>query len=372
MCTNFNVSGVKCWFKKNSFANFMVDYLISIWYFVCFFFSFLFSSLLSSLFSPSLRSIHIKLHVPQIIKKHTHTRTIYKHHFVKPKSGKSLLHTPPILQSIASSPSSLKLSNGGLLKAIPTLSESESIALGLGKNVWRPSASEYRASELSYVPKKMKVPKKKNPFKMLEVMAEAHAEGHEIPQRFMKKLKPSLLDNENSETNEYLPDYMLTNSDLYNSDDSSASDSDSSKADLIYVAPQHDKYKAKKTSYIPSKMMLTQHHLTPTLATMRTKKPKLTYDWLPGTISTSLSSTSSTSSDSRDNDSADESEIKHTLSQILKKSKSRKPKRLMPTFSPSEDHINILHMTRKPISISNFTKYKNRLSAAASTLNTSI
>lgn len=312
-------------------------------------------------------SIHIKLHVPQIIKKHTHTRTIYKHHFVKPKSGKSLSHAP-ILQTISASPSSLKLSNSGLLKAIPTLSESESIALGLGKNAWRPSASEYRASELHYVPKKMKVPKKKNPFKMLEVMAEAHAEGHEIPAHFIKKLKPTLLDNENSENSEYIPDYMLTNSDLLNSDDNSASDSDSSKAELIYVAPQHaDKYKAKKTSFIPSKVLLT-----PTLATIRNRKPKMSYDWLPGTLSTSLTSTSSTSSDSRDTDSDDEADIKHTLSQIIKRNKARKPKRLLPTLSPSEDHFNILQMTRKPFSITNYTKYKNRLSAAASTLNTSI
>lgn len=313
--------------------------------------------------------------MPQIIKKHTHTRTIYKHHFVKPKSGKSLSHGP-ILQTLSASPSSLKLSSssgsssGGsssnILKAIPTLSESESIALGFGKNVWRPSASDYRASEMNYVPKKMRVPKKKNPFKMLEMMAEAHAEGHEVPPHIMKKLKPTLSDNENSETSEYFPDYMLTNADLYNSDDNSASDSDSSKgADLIYVAPQADKYKAKKTSLYPSKVLLT-----PTLATaLKAKKPRL-HDWIPGTYSTSLSSTSSTASDS---DSDDESEIKHTISQMLKRNKLRKAKRInLPTLSPSEDHINILQMTRKPISITNFTKFKNRLSAAASTLNTSI
>lgn len=316
--------------------------------------------------------------MPQIIKKHTHTRTIYKHHFVKPKTGKSLLNASPILQSIGSSPASIKVSGANLLKPLPPLSESESIALGFGKNVWRPSASEYRASELNYVPKKMKIPKKKNPFKMLEVMAEAHAEGHEIPAHIMKKLKPSLLDNiENSDSSsEYIPEYMLANSDLYNADDNSASDSDSSKsADLIYVAPQSDKYKAKKPSYLPSKVLLT-----PTLATLtlKGKKPKMSYDWMPGTISTSLSSTSSTSSDSRaSSDSDDESEIKHTLSQLLKRNKSRKPKRLYTpahsrVHSPSEDHFNILQMTRKPFSITNFTKYKNRLSAAASTLNTSI
>lgn len=213
----------------------------------------------------------------------------------------------------------------------------------------------------------MKVQKKKNPFKMLEVMAEAHAEGHEIPPHYIKKLKPSLLDNENSENSEYIPDYMLTNSDLLNSDDNSASDSDSSKAELIYVAPQGDKYKAKKTSYIPSKVLLT-----PTLATLKNRKPKMSYDWLPGAYSTSLTSTSSTSSDSRDSDSDDEADIKHTLAQIMKRNKARKPKRLLaslPTLSPSEDHYI---MTRKPFSITNFTKYKNRLSAAASTLNTSI
>ncbi|XP_031630122.1 uncharacterized protein LOC116345145 [Contarinia nasturtii] len=330
----------------------------------------------TALAGESNEHIHIKLHVPQIIKKHTHTRTIYKHHFVKPKSGKSLSHGP-ILQTLSASPSSLKLSSSSsgigssssnLLKAIPSLSESESIALGFGKNMWRPSASDYRTSEMNYVPKKMKVPKKKNPFKMLEMMAEAHAEGHEVPPHIMKKLKPALADNDNSETSEYFPDYMLANADLYNSDDNSASDSDSSKgADLIYVAPQVDKYKAKKTSLYPSKVLLT-----PTLATaLKGKKPRMTHDWMPGTYSTSLSSTSSTASDS---DSDDESEIKHTISQMLKRNKLRKPKRItLPTLhSPSEDHINILKMTRKPMSITNFTKFKNRLSAAASTLNTSI
>lgn len=314
--------------------------------------------------------------MPQIIKKHTHTRTIYKHHFIKPKTPKSLSHSPSILQTIAASPSSLKLSNSAsLLKALPTLSDGDGITLGLGKNIWRPSASEYRASELNYIPQKMKFPKKKNPFKMLEVMAEAHAEGHELPTHVVKKLKPSLptlLDDDDSQTSEYIPDYMLANSDLYNTDDNSASDSDSSRPDLIYVAPQqhhhhHDKYKAKKTSFIPSKMVLS-----PTLATLANykKKPKMTYDWLPGTISTSLSSTSSTASDSS-NDSDDVSDLKHHF-QMMKRNKTRKPKRLSPTLGPSEDHINFLQMTRKPYSISNFTKYKNRLSAAASSLNTSI
>lgn len=275
-----------------------------------------------------------------------------------------------MLQTIAASPSSLKLTNSAsLLKAFPTLSDSDGLALGLRPS-WRPSPSEYRASELNYIPHKMKIPKKKNPFKMLEVMAEAHAEGHEIPSHIVKKLKPTLLDDDDSQTSEYIPDYMLANSDLYNlnlnNDDNSASDSDS-RPDLIYVAPQSDKYRAKKTSFIPSKMVLS-----PTLATIASykKRPKMSYDWLPGTISTSLSSTSSTSSDSS-NDSDDDSEPRHQF-QMIKRNKMRKPKRLLPTLGPSEDHINILQMTRKPFSISNFTKYKNRLSAAASTLNTSI
>lgn len=275
-----------------------------------------------------------------------------------------------MLQTISAAPSSLKLSSSGLLKAIPKLSESESIALGLAKNVWRPSASDYRASELNYMPKKMIVPKKKNPFKMLEVMAESHAEGHEIPSHIIKKLKPSLLyDNENSETSEYIPNYMLTNSDLYNLDDNSASSSDTSKGiDLIYIAPQADKYKTKKTSTYPTKVLLTPTHAT----ALKGRKPKMMYDWIPGKVPTSLTSTSSTVSDSRDSDSYDESEIKHTISQMLKQNKLRKPKRLLPTLGASEDHYNNLQMTRKPISITNFTKFKNRLSAATSTLNTSI
>lgn len=134
-------------------------------FFFCFCYRFLF------FFSFWFCSIHIKLHVPQLIKKHTHTRTIFKHHFVKPKSPKSFSH-PPMLGSISASPSSLKLgSSAHLLKSF----NDPDMALALsGKNLWRPSASEYRASELNYIPKKMKVPKKKNPFKVLEAMAEAH------------------------------------------------------------------------------------------------------------------------------------------------------------------------------------------------------
>lgn len=221
-------------------------------------------------------SIHIKLHVPQIIKKHTHTRTIYKHHFVgKSKTAKSLSHGSP-LQSISASPSSFKLTGPGL-KALPTLSESESISLGFGKNGWRPSASEYRASELNYIPKKMRLPKKQNPFKMLEVMAEAHAEGHEIPAHLVKQLKPSIMADESRPTSEYMPEYMMGNSDIiaYNSDDNSASDSDSSKSDLIYVAPGNNRYKSKKLGLSPTKIM-------PTLATLPRRKPKMAYDWIPG------------------------------------------------------------------------------------------
>lgn len=163
---------------------------------------------------------------------------------------------------------------------------------------------------------------------------------------------------------------MLANTHLYHADDNSHSSSDSdsdsdSKSDLIYVAPQHDKYKGKKSSFLPSKMVL------PTLATYK-KKPKMTFDWVPGTLSSISSSAASLTSDSFDTDDSD-FDIKHQLQQMLKRNKARKPKRLMsPTLSPSEDHINILQMTRKPLSISNFTKFKNRLSAAAATLNTSI
>lgn len=222
-------------------------------------------------------SIHIKLHVPQIIKKHTHTRTIYKHHFVgKAKTGKSLYHGPGP-QGISASPSTLKHSSAAGLNALPTLSPSESIALGFGKNGWRPSPAEYRASELNYVPKKMRLPKKQNPFKMLEVMAEAHAEGHQIPAHLVKKFKPSVMADESRSTSEYIPDYMLGSSDLigYNSDDNSAPDSDSSKADLIYIAPGNDRFRPKKATFSPTKLI-------PTLATLARKKPKMAYDWIPG------------------------------------------------------------------------------------------
>lgn len=292
--------------------------------------------------------------MPQIIKKHTHTRTIFKHHFVKPKTPKTIIHAP-IIHSISASPSSLKL---GALKAVPTFSESDSIKLGLSKNLWRPSPAEYRASELGFIPNKLKINKKKNPFKLLEVMAEAHAEGHNFQPQILKKHKPIQLDDDDdSQTSDYIPDYMLVDnsrygqSDLYNSDDESNSDVTSgSKADLIYVAP-HDKHKTKKGGFLPSRS-----YFSPTISTK--KKSKIAYDW------TAASSSSSSMADS-------EYEPEHYHLAALKKSKSRKPKRLAPTLGPSEDHINILQMTRKPISILNYTKYKNRLSNA-SRLNTHI
>lgn len=166
------------------------------------------------------------------------------------------------------------------MKALPTLSESESIALGFGRTGWRPSAAEYRASELNYVPKKMRLPKKQNPFKMLEVMAEAHAEGHQVPAHLVKQLKPSIIADESRTNSEYIPEYMMGNSDLiaFNSDDNSALDSDSSKADLIYIAPGNERYKTKKPTFSPSK-------LVPTLATLpRSRKPKMAYDWIPGKL----------------------------------------------------------------------------------------
>lgn len=295
-------------------------------------------------------SIHIKLHVPQIIKKHTHTRTIFKHHFIKPKHGKSLSHSSPIL---ASPSTSLKHNHpANLLKALPTF-DTEDIHLDIANNLWRPSPAEYRASELNFVPKKMKINKKKNPFKMFEAMAEAQAEGHEIRPQFLKKVKhhQQPLDSEDSQTSEYIPDYMLVDNsrfgqgEVFQSDEDNAGLTNGAKSDLLYLTSDDKFIKPKPTkSFLPS-----IDFIAPTAASKR--KPKLTFDWSPG-------STLGYTDFNLDllND---------------KKLKSRKHKRIIPTMGSTEDQIDVLHMTRKPATITNYTKYKNRISKATG-LNTSI
>lgn len=271
---------------------------------------------------------------------------------MKPKLPKSLVHSPILhsVHTLSASPSTIQSSGS---------SKSTNPSYGGVNNLWRPSASEYRASELSFVPKKIKVNKTKNPFKILEALAEAQAEGHDLRPHVIKKVRPTLPHDDQSDTSDYVPDYMLvdTNNPRYGQDNSySGFDDDSglgdssSKADLIYVAPK-DKYKKKHgNSFLTSRDFVTP---IPTLK-KKTKVP--TFDW-----NAAIGSSSSIS------DSDYEPEPRHQS----KKNKSRKPKRLAPTLGSSEEHINHLQRVRKHNPITNYTKYKNRLNAASS-LNTSI
>lgn len=280
--------------------------------------------------------------MPEIIKKHTHTRTIFKHHFVKPKATKAI----PILP----------------------LPPPSGLPRGLTKNhLWRPSASasEYRASELNYVPKKISINKKKNPFKILEALAEAQAEGHQLRPHVIKKVRHH---DDASDSSEYVPDYMLVDNPRYNRDDSysgpSADDSSSlidssSKTDLIYAAPQ-DKHKKKHSNtYYTSRDYASPSVSSPHHSKKKTKSHAV--DWQGSSASSSLTSSSTS-------DSEYVPEHRH----LTKVNKSRKPKRMSPTLGPSEEHISILQRTRKHRNpITNYTKYKNRLNGGSS-LNTSI
>lgn len=232
-------------------------------------------------------------------------------------------------------------------------------------NVWQPAASEYRASELNFVPKKISVNKKKNPFKILEALAEAQAEGHELRPHVIKKVRPSALHDDDSDSSDYVPDYMMVdNNPRYGRDESYSASSDedsglsdsSSKADLIYVAPQN-KYKKKHGSNFHS----SRDFVSPsTSLKKKTKVPQFEWNAASGSSSSSASS-----------DSEYEPEHRQQLNDALRKIKSSKPKRMSPTLGPSEDHIDILQRSRKRNPITNYTKYKNRLNGASS-LNTSI
>lgn len=311
-------------------------------------------SFFSSLF-PSNDSIHIKLHVPQLIKKHTHTRTIYKHHFVKPKQPKSIIHTvhTPIVTSTV-------IKSGSLKAPIPTFSVSDGLPHGLTKNsLWRPSPSEYRASELNFMPKKINVNKKKNPFKILEALAEAQAEGHELRPQVIKKVRPTVIHDDESDNSDYVPEFMLVDNPRYGRDDSYSIGMDddsglvdsSSKADLVYVT---DKYRKKHTSYLSSRDFVSPS------AALKKKSKGQAFDW-------------NGSSSSAASDASYETDRRHLTKDVhaQRNVKSRKPKRMTPTLGPSEEQINILQRTRKRNPITNYTKYKNRLNAASS-LNTSI
>lgn len=244
---------------------------------------------------------------------------------MKPKAPKTIIHEP-ILHTISSSPASFK--HNGL---------------------WSPSPSEYRASEVGFVPKKIRVSKKKNPFKMLEMLAEAQAEGHELRPHFVKKVKPdSSFEADSSQTSEFLPDYMLVDNPHhggpYGSEESSSDSSSGAKSDIIYLAPGHDKF--RKRGFVPSR-----EFAAPTTASK--KKLKMPHDWIPSSVSSSIY------------------EPEPRVIRAPKKFKSRKPKRLasIPTLSPVEAHISMLQ--HRAASLPNFTRIKNRLHATSS-LNTSI
>lgn len=187
------------------------------------------------------------------------------------------------------------------------------------------------------------------------MLAEAQAEGHEIRPHFIKKIKPDLSESaDSSQTNEFVPDYMLVengqyaNGDLYGSGESSSSDSTSgAKADVIYIAPGNERF--RKNGFKPPR-----EFIMPTIASK--KKTKIMPDWIPNASSSGLTSIYEP-----------DQHIMHTQ----KKFKARKPKRLnvMPTLASMETHISALQ--RKPTSLPNFTKIKNRLHATSS-LNTSI
>lgn len=157
---------------------FYFGFLVSLYVFFDDYFSFLvFSPHISSIcFSHyrhtnthTLISIHIKLHVPEIIKKHTHTRTVFKHHFVRPKyaSAKSIssLRAEPSNKSTRKAPPSVRPLSKPTKNSTPPP---------------RPSSEFIGFDSNNIVPKKIKFPKKKNPFKLLEIMAEAQAEGHTL------------------------------------------------------------------------------------------------------------------------------------------------------------------------------------------------
>lgn len=92
--------------------------------------------------SSSIHSIHIKLHVPQMVKQHTHTRTIFKTQYVRPNHIYHYHHKPRkyrgydnVLQSLAS---------GG---AVPEIHTIEPIGGGFNprkKKKWSPNRNQFK------------------------------------------------------------------------------------------------------------------------------------------------------------------------------------------------------------------------------------
>lgn len=286
-------------------------------------------------------SVHIKLHVPQIVKKHTHTRTIFKHHYVKPKyaSSKSLVDArlDPTLKLSRKLPHSLAALESGRLKG--------------SEQIWKPSMSEYRSVDSNHVPKKFKLNKKKNPFKLLEIMAEAQAEGH--------KFNPQSIYNDDyfdNEGNEHIPEYMLSDNsrfapsaDVYQTADLRVARNSGHKTDLSRFNSDE---KSGSPSFVPS-----WGFTPPTIETAQQ-----TYDWSTGLAKTDYRKHKLFSS-------ALDSDESSMVTPKMKRLRSKG--RLTPTIDPLDDHSNVLKMARKPSSLSNFTKYKNKLNVMSS-LNTSI
>lgn len=290
-------------------------------------------------FSYSNFSVHIKLHVPQIIKKHTHTRTIFKHHYKQPKfaSAKSLTSSrlDPTIKLSRKNPHSF--SEGGRFRSEDQL--------------WKPSLNEYRSVESSYVPKKLKLNKKKNPFKLLEIMAEAQAEGHTFnPQ--------SLYHNEDysdNDGNEHIPDYMLSetprfSASLYGSDH--VGRNSGHKTDLLRLHSHSDeKLHSPSSSFVPSWGF----------GATKPESSAQTFDWTGISNSYKKKPKLFTPSSLE----SDESAI------IAPKKKLRNKHRVSPTLEPTDDYAKVLKLSRKPAGLTNFTKYKNKFNVM-SNLNTSI
>lgn len=304
-------------------------------------------------------SVHIKLHVPQIIKKHTHTRTVFKHHFGRPKgaSAKSLTsfsnaRLDPTYKSSRKLPHSISaLESSGRVKSQDQL--------------WKPSLSEYRSVESNYVPKKLKLAKKKNPFKLLEIMAEAQAEGHTFsPQGLYNNNNHNNNDDYfDSEDNENVPEYMLSDnsrfapSELYSSSDHVGRNA--GHKDLLRLHSQSDEKSVHSpvSSFVPSWGISAP---TPETAAH-------TFDWSTGY---STSGSDYKKKKTKLFTSALDSEEIEVVTPKIKKLRN-KSRHHTPTLDTSEDHSNILKLTRKPISLTNFTKYKNKFNVM-SNLNTSI
>lgn len=231
-----------------------------------------------------------------------------------------------------------------------SLTALESGRLKGSEQIWKPSLSEYRSVDSNHIPKKFKMNKKKNPFKLLEIMAEAQAEGHAFsPQSIYNE---DYFDNEG---NEHIPEYMLSDnsrfvpSDVYQTADLRVARNSGHKTDMLRFNSDE---KHGSASFVPS-----WGFTPPTIETA----PQ-TYDWSTGLSKTEYKKHKLFSSAL---DSDESSMVTPKMKRVRSKS------RLTPTIDPLDDHTNVLKMARKPSSLSNFTKYKNKLNIM-SNLNTSI